>query len=67
MQSDRNLAICLISDLASRKILEEIQMKKQILLKQGAATALNSSNIASALPVGGNNVSTISVTHHYST
>ncbi|KAJ8921560.1 hypothetical protein NQ315_010465 [Exocentrus adspersus] len=36
-------------ELANRKILEELQLKKQLLLKQGVASTLN----ASALPVLG--------------
>ncbi|KAJ8951519.1 hypothetical protein NQ318_000216 [Aromia moschata] len=36
-------------ELANRKILEELQLKKQLLLKQGVASTLNSS----ALPVLG--------------
>ncbi|KAL3277222.1 hypothetical protein HHI36_012572 [Cryptolaemus montrouzieri] len=36
-------------DLANRKILEELHLKKQILLKQGTASALS----ATALPVLG--------------
>lgn len=38
-----------ILELANRKILEELQLKKQLLLKQGVASTLNSS----ALPVLG--------------
>ncbi|XP_056633310.1 SOSS complex subunit C homolog [Diorhabda sublineata] len=36
-------------ELANRKILEELQIKKQLLLKQGVASTLNSA----ALPVLG--------------
>ncbi|EFA05146.1 hypothetical protein TcasGA2_TC015263 [Tribolium castaneum] len=36
-------------ELANRKILEDLQLKKQLLLKQGVASTLNSS----ALPVLG--------------
>lgn len=44
-----------ILELANRKILEELQLKKQLLLKQGVASTLNSS----ALPVlGSPNVQT---------
>ncbi|XP_047118205.1 SOSS complex subunit C homolog isoform X2 [Schistocerca piceifrons] len=50
-------------DLASRKILEEIQLKKQMLLKQGVAPTLNSSSI-SALPVGVTNPSSMSAEAH---
>lgn len=39
----------MILELANRKILEELQIKKQILLKQGVASTLNSP----ALPVLG--------------
>lgn len=47
--------LILISELANRKILEELQLKKQLLLKQGVASTLNSS----ALPVlGSTNVQT---------
>lgn len=31
-------------ELANRKILEELQLKKQLLIKQGVASTLNSSN-----------------------
>lgn len=40
-------------ELTNRKILEELQLKKQLLLKQGVASTLNSSALPS--PIGGNN------------
>ncbi|XP_046387845.1 SOSS complex subunit C [Ischnura elegans] len=40
-------------ELQNRKILEELQLKKQLLLKQGAASALNNTPITPApMPVG---------------
>ncbi|XP_074038527.1 SOSS complex subunit C homolog B [Leptinotarsa decemlineata] len=46
-------------ELANRKILEELQLKKQLLLKQGVASTLSSS----ALPVLGTTTVTSSDSH----
>ncbi|XP_071454149.1 SOSS complex subunit C [Hetaerina americana] len=35
-------------EIQNRKILEELQLKKQLLLKQGAASALNAATITPA-------------------
>lgn len=48
-------------ELNSRKILEELQLKKQLLLKQGVASTLNSSS----LPVlGSSNIGANSENSH---
>ncbi|XP_063238531.1 SOSS complex subunit C homolog [Bacillus rossius redtenbacheri] len=39
-------------EMATRKILEELQLKKQMLLKQGVAPTLSSQNLSS-IPMGG--------------
>ncbi|KAK4883213.1 hypothetical protein RN001_006532 [Aquatica leii] len=36
-------------EIANRKILEDLYLKKQILLKQGVASTLNSSSIATVV------------------
>lgn len=38
-------------ELANRKILEELQLKKQMLLKQGAVPNLSSTAITPSIPV----------------
>lgn len=35
----------------SRKVLEEVQLQKKILLKQGAAVTLNPTPVSTAIPV----------------
>lgn len=47
-------------ELANRKILEELQLKKQLLLKQGVAPTLNSA----ALPVLGSTVGPVAVSQN---
>lgn len=42
----RNPITIYFSDLASRKILEELQLKKQLLLKQGVQSTLNTSSLS---------------------
>lgn len=39
--------LSLIAELQNRKILEELQLKKQMLLKQGVAPTLNTSLVTS--------------------
>lgn len=49
-----------ISEIANRKILEELQIKKQLLLKQGAVTNLNTA--PSILPLVATPTNSISFT-----
>lgn len=45
-----------LTELQNRKILEELQLKKQMLLKQGVASSLGTS--LSSTPASSNSVST---------
>jgi hypothetical protein len=47
------------TELANRKILEEIQLKKQQILKQGVAPSLNSPTITPSLSAVGTAVNLV--------
>jgi hypothetical protein len=49
------------TELANRKILEEIQLKKQQILKQGVAPSLNSPTITPSLSAVGTAVTLVSL------
>jgi hypothetical protein len=49
------------TELANRKILEEIQLKKQQILKQGVAPSLNSPTITPSLSAVGTAVTLVGV------
>jgi hypothetical protein len=54
------------TELANRKILEEIQLKKQQILKQGVAPSLNSPTITPSLSAVGTAVNLVGASLQFS-
>lgn len=44
------LQMCVVTELTNRKILEELQLKKQMLLKQGPVAPLTATTISLTQP-----------------